>query len=132
MISYEQHTLGNGLRVVVHRPEGGEMAAVNMLYCVGARNENPERTGFAHLFEHLMFRGTRAVPDFDTPLHKACAENNAFTNNDYTESRAPSWRPKNGSWSRSSTSVTSINPTATCGCCCVGWPTRFTPIAGRR
>jgi predicted Zn-dependent peptidase len=61
------------------------MAAVNVLYCVGARNENPERTGFAHLFEHLMFRGTRSVPDFDTPLHKACAENNAFTNNDYTD-----------------------------------------------
>jgi predicted Zn-dependent peptidase len=61
------------------------MAAVNILYCVGARNENPSRTGFAHLFEHLMFRGTRAVPDFDTPLHKACAENNAFTNNDYTD-----------------------------------------------
>jgi predicted Zn-dependent peptidase len=61
------------------------MAAVNMLYRVGSRNENPERTGFAHLFEHLMFRGTRAVPDFDTPLHKVCAENNAFTNNDYTD-----------------------------------------------
>jgi predicted Zn-dependent peptidase len=70
---------------VVHRAEKGEMAAVNILYCVGARNENPLRTGFAHLFEHLMFRGTRAVPDFDTPLHKACAENNAFTNNDYTD-----------------------------------------------
>ncbi len=85
MITYERHTLKNGLRVVVHRAEGGEMAAVNMLYCVGARNENPARTGFAHLFEHLMFRGTRAVPDFDAPLHKACAENNAFTNNDYTD-----------------------------------------------
>jgi predicted Zn-dependent peptidase len=61
------------------------MAAINILYCVGARNEDPGRTGFAHLFEHLMFRGTRAVPDFDTPLHKASAENNAFTNNDYTD-----------------------------------------------
>jgi predicted Zn-dependent peptidase len=85
MIEYAKHTLSNGLRVVVHRAEKGEMAAVNVLYCVGARNENPRRTGFAHLFEHLMFRGTRAVPDFDTPLHKACAENNAFTNNDYTD-----------------------------------------------
>ena len=85
MITYKRHTLPNGLRVVVHRAEKGEMAAVNVLYCVGARNENPSRTGFAHLFEHLMFRGTRAVPDFDTPLHKACAENNAFTNNDYTD-----------------------------------------------
>ncbi|MDR2883160.1 MAG: insulinase family protein [Alistipes sp.] len=77
--------MSNGLRVVVHRAEGGAMAAVNVLYGVGARNENPARTGFAHLFEHLMFRGTRAVPDFDTPLHRACAENNAFTNNDYTD-----------------------------------------------
>jgi predicted Zn-dependent peptidase len=71
--------------VLAHRTDGGELAAVNMLYCVGARNEKPSRTGFAHLFEHLMFRGTRNVPDFDTPLHKACAENNAFTNNDYTD-----------------------------------------------
>ncbi len=85
MIEYTEHTLGNGLRVIVHRAERTEMAAVNLLYCVGARNENPSRTGFAHLFEHLMFRGTRQVPDFDTPLHKACAENNAFTNNDYTD-----------------------------------------------
>ena len=85
MISYRKHTLDNGLTVVVHRASGGAMAAVNVLYLVGARNENPSRTGFAHLFEHLMFRGTRAVPDFDTPLHRACAENNAFTNNDYTD-----------------------------------------------
>jgi predicted Zn-dependent peptidase len=70
---------------LAHRTDGGELAAVNILYCVGARNENPARTGFAHLFEHLMFRGTRDVPDFDTPLHRACAENNAFTNNDYTD-----------------------------------------------
>ena len=85
MIGYKEHTLDNGLRVIVHRADRTEMAAVNILYCVGARNENPARTGFAHLFEHLMFRGTRLVPDFDTPLHKACAENNAFTNNDYTD-----------------------------------------------
>lgn len=61
------------------------MAAVNILYKVGARNEDPRRTGFAHLFEHLMFRGTREVPDFDTPVQMACGENNAFTNNDYTD-----------------------------------------------
>ncbi len=85
MIKYTEHTLDNGLRVVVHRADRTEMAAVNILYCVGARNENPAKTGFAHLFEHLMFRGTRQVPDFDTPLHKASAENNAFTNNDYTD-----------------------------------------------
>jgi predicted Zn-dependent peptidase len=85
MIRYSEYTLDNGLRVVVHRAKRTEMAAVNMLYRVGARNENPDKTGFAHLFEHLMFRGTSAVPDFDTPLHKASAENNAFTNNDYTD-----------------------------------------------
>ncbi len=85
MITYTEHTLANGLKVVAHRAVRTEMAAVNILYLVGARNENPSRTGFAHLFEHLMFRGTRTVPDFDTPLHKACAENNAFTNNDYTD-----------------------------------------------
>jgi predicted Zn-dependent peptidase len=85
MIKYREHTLANGLRVIAHRAEHTEMAAVNVLYCVGARNENPARTGFAHLFEHLMFGGTRAVPDFDEWLHKACAENNAFTNNDYTD-----------------------------------------------
>jgi predicted Zn-dependent peptidase len=61
------------------------MAAVNILYKVGARNENPSRTGLAHLFEHLMFRGTHQVPDFDTPVQMACGENNAFTNNDYTD-----------------------------------------------
>jgi predicted Zn-dependent peptidase len=85
MIKYEEVTLANGLRVVVNRAQRTEMAAVNMLYCVGARNEDPSRTGFAHLFEHLMFRGTKLVPDFDAPLHKASAENNAFTNNDYTD-----------------------------------------------
>lgn len=85
MISYKTHTLSNGLEVVVNRDRASELAAVNLLYKVGARNENPERTGFAHLFEHLMFRGTASVPDFDTPVQRACGENNAFTNNDYTD-----------------------------------------------
>ena len=85
MISYRTLTLDNGLRVLVHRDPNTRMAAVNILYCVGARNENPDHTGFAHLFEHLMFRGTRQVPDFDMPLQMACGENNAFTNNDYTD-----------------------------------------------
>lgn len=58
---------------------------MNLLYKVGARNENPEQTGFAHLFEHLMFRGTRRIPNFDAPVQMACGENNAFTNNDYTD-----------------------------------------------
>ena len=61
------------------------MAAVNILYKVGARNESAHRTGLAHLFEHLMFRGTHEVPDFDTPVQMACGDNNAFTNNDYTD-----------------------------------------------
>jgi predicted Zn-dependent peptidase len=85
MIDYSEYTLANGLRVVANRDRLSELAAVNMLYGVGARNEEPERTGFAHLFEHLMFRGTRLVPDFDGPVQVACGENNAFTNNDYTD-----------------------------------------------
>ncbi len=85
MIEYRKTQLANGLTVVANRDVASRMAAVNILYKVGARNEDPERTGFAHLFEHLMFRGTREVPDFDTPVQMACGENNAFTNNDYTD-----------------------------------------------
>ena len=85
MIDYSEYKLGNGLRVVANRDRLSSLAAVNMLYCVGARNEEAHRTGFAHLFEHLMFRGTKLVPDFDLPVQVACGENNAFTNNDYTD-----------------------------------------------
>lgn len=85
MIDYKTVVLDNGLRVVVHNEKTSQMSAVNMLYCVGARDEEPSATGFAHLFEHLMFRGTKQVPDFDAPLQLACGENNAFTNNDYTD-----------------------------------------------
>ncbi len=85
MISFQKIVLKNGLTVVVNRDRQSKLVAVNLLYKVGARNENPARTGFAHLFEHLMFRGTKAVPDFDTPIQMACGENNAFTNNDYTD-----------------------------------------------
>ncbi|MDR0509972.1 MAG: insulinase family protein [Rikenellaceae bacterium] len=85
MIEYKKLTLDNGMTVMLHRDRVSEMAAVNVLYRVGARNENPLRTGFAHLFEHLMFRGTRRVPDFDSPVQLACGENNAFTTNDYTD-----------------------------------------------
>ena len=85
MIDYELHTLSNGLRVAVNRDRRSKLAALSILYKVGARDESPERTGFAHLFEHLMFRGTRRVPDFDAPVQLACGENNAFTNNDYTD-----------------------------------------------
>lgn len=85
MITYERHILPNGLTVIVNRDRTSQLAAANLLYKVGARNENPERTGFAHLFEHLMFRGTRRIPDFDRPVQMACGDNNAFTNNDYTD-----------------------------------------------
>ena len=102
MIEYKKKILANGLTVVVNRDPVSKLAAVNILYKAGARNENPERTGFAHLFEHLMFRGTRRIPNFDLPVQMACGDNNAFTNNDYTSrrpcgSKATAWR---GSTSR--------------------------------
>ena len=85
MITYDKRQLDNGLTVIVNRDRASRMAAVNILYKVGARNESAHRTGLAHLFEHLMFRGTHEVPDFDTPVQMACGDNNAFTNNDYTD-----------------------------------------------
>ena len=84
MIPYKKRILKNGLTVVVNRDHTSKLSAVNLLYKVGARNEDPNRTGFAHLFEHLMFRGTRDVPFFDLPVQMASGEDNAFTNNDYT------------------------------------------------
>ncbi|MCA1762430.1 MAG: M16 family metallopeptidase [Cryomorphaceae bacterium] len=84
MIEFERFTLKNGLRLLVHRDESTPIAAVNTLYDVGARDENPNQTGFAHLFEHLMFGGSVNVPNFDTPLQRAGGNNNAFTNNDFT------------------------------------------------
>lgn len=77
-------TLDNGLRVVHHRTEGMQMVYVNVVYGVGARNESYEYTGIAHLLEHLMFEGTKAVPSFDEPLERAGGENNAYTTNDVT------------------------------------------------
>ncbi len=85
MIPYTKKILPNGLTLVVNRDRASKLAAVNILYKVGARNEDPRRTGFAHLFEHLMFRGTREVPNFDLPVQMASGDNNAFTNNDYTD-----------------------------------------------
>ena len=85
MIPYTKKILPNGLSVVVNRDRASKLAAVNILYKVGARNEDPRRTGFAHLFEHLMFRGTREIPNFDLPVQMASGDNNAFTNNDYTD-----------------------------------------------
>ena len=84
MIEYNRFVLDNGLRVLVHEDHSTPMAVVNILYDVGARDENPEKTGFAHLFEHLMFGGSKNIPDYDEPLQRAGGENNAYTTNDLT------------------------------------------------
>lgn len=84
MIRFDRFVLDNGLRVLVHEDSSTPMAVVNVLYDVGARDENPEKTGFAHLFEHLMFGGSINVPDYDEPLQRAGGENNAYTTNDLT------------------------------------------------
>lgn len=84
MIQFEKTTLKNGLTVLVHKDDTTSMAAVNILYKVGARDETPEQTGFAHLFEHFMFEGSLNIPAFDTPLQMAAGENNAFTSPDIT------------------------------------------------
>ena len=84
MITYQEKTLANGLKVIVHEDASTPMVAVNVLYDVGSRDENPAQTGFAHLFEHLMFGGSINIPDYDAPLQTAGGENNAFTTNDLT------------------------------------------------
>lgn len=84
MIDFKKFTLKNGLRVIIHRDESTPIAAVNTIYNVGARDENPNKTGFAHLFEHLMFSGSVNIPNFDNPLQRVGGNNNAFTNNDFT------------------------------------------------
>jgi zinc protease len=84
MISYNSFTLNNGLRVLVHEDKSVEIAVINLLYKVGSRNEHPDKTGFAHLFEHLMFGGSRNISSYDEPLQKVGGENNAFTNTDIT------------------------------------------------
>src|SRR5450432_3099183 len=84
MIQFDKFTLGNGLRVLVHQDSSTPMAVVNVMYDVGARDEDPSRTGFAHLFEHLMFGGSINIPSYDEPLQVAGGENNAYTTNDLT------------------------------------------------
>src|SRR6187402_2990584 len=84
MVKFNRFTLDNGLRVLVHEDNTTPMAVVNILYDVGSRDENPEQTGFAHLFEHLMFGGSVNVPSYDEPLQRVGGENNAFTSNDIT------------------------------------------------
>ena len=85
MIDYNKYTLDNGLTLLVAEDRSTPLVSVNTLYNVGARDENPSRTGFAHLFEHLMFGGTRNVPDYDRVVTEAGGESNANTNNDFTQ-----------------------------------------------
>lgn len=84
MVKFNRFTLANGLRVLVHEDHTTPMAVLNILYDVGARDENPNQTGFAHLFEHLMFGGSANIPVYDEPLQRVGGENNAFTSNDIT------------------------------------------------
>lgn len=84
MLKINRHTLSNGLRLVHSPDDSTQMVALNLLYNVGARDEHPGHTGFAHLFEHLMFGGSVNIPDYDGPLQRAGGENNAWTNNDIT------------------------------------------------
>lgn len=84
MIEYNTFTLPNGLRIVHNYDSATAMVALNVMYDVGARDENPELTGLAHLFEHLMFGGSVNIPDFDGAIENAGGMNNAWTSNDYT------------------------------------------------
>jgi len=84
MISYEKMVLLNGLTVLMHQDKNTPIASISVLYKVGSRDEHPEKTGFAHLFEHLMFGGSVNIPDYDGVMQRAGGENNAYTNHDYT------------------------------------------------
>ncbi len=84
MVELEKFELDNGLNGIIHPDQSTPLVALNLLYKVGARDEHPEKTGFAHLFEHLMFEGSTNIPNFDQPLQNAGGENNAFTTNDIT------------------------------------------------
>jgi predicted Zn-dependent peptidase len=84
MLNFEKFELSNGLKVLVNTDNSTPMVAMNILYQVGARDEEPDKTGFAHLFEHLMFGVSENIPSYDEPLQMAGGENNAFTNNDFT------------------------------------------------
>src|SRR6185436_4806778 len=84
MISFQKFELKNGLKVIVNEDPSTPLAAVNILYKVGARDEDENKTGFAHLFEHLMFGGSVNIPSYDEPLQLVGGDNNAFTTNDIT------------------------------------------------
>ncbi|MBL7923590.1 MAG: insulinase family protein [Bacteroidia bacterium] len=100
MIKFEKFSLKNGLTVIVHEDHSTPLVAMNILYKVGARDEDPSQTGFAHLFEHLMFGGSVNIPSYDEPLQLAGGENNAFTNNDITNYylTIPSQNLETGFW----------------------------------
>lgn len=83
-IDFERFTLKNGLTVIVHEDNSTPLACLNIMYDVGSRDEDPDRTGFAHLFEHLMFGGSANIPSYDSPLQVAGGSNNAFTSTDIT------------------------------------------------
>lgn len=84
MIDYRKFTLSNGLEVFVHEDKATPLATLNILYKVGSRDEEEEKTGFAHLFEHLMFGGSKNIASYDEPLQRVGGENNAFTSTDIT------------------------------------------------
>ena len=84
MIQYKQKTLPNGLKIIINEDNMTELVAVNMLYKVGSKDEKPNHTGFAHLFEHLMFSGSKNFPEFDTLINDLGGESNAFTTCDIT------------------------------------------------
>ncbi len=100
MIKFEKFILANGLKVIVHQDKSTPLACINILYDVGSRDENPNQTGFAHLFEHLMFGGSVNIPNYDEPLQRVGGENNAFTTNDITNYHItlPSENLETGFW----------------------------------
>jgi zinc protease len=113
MIKFDSFVLDNGLRVFVHEDNSVQIAVMNILYDVGSRDEDPNRTGFAHLFEHLMFGGSVNIPNYDTPLQMAGGENNAFTNTDITNYylTVPATNLETGFWLESDRMLSlSFNP----------------------
>lgn len=100
MIPFSSFALDNGLKVFVHEDPTVQIAVMNILYDVGSRDERPDKTGFAHLFEHLMFGGSVNIPNYDDPLQLVGGENNAFTNTDITNYylTVPSSNIETGFW----------------------------------
>ena len=83
-LQFKRHILANGLRLIVHEDHSTPLASCNVVYNVGSRDENPEMTGMAHLFEHFMFTGSKHIPDYDAQLQSVGAFNNAYTTQDIT------------------------------------------------